>query len=436
MPRKSNHEGSTRQRSDGSWECVVQSKYVNPKTGNPKRIKRVGATEDEARRKALMDRDAFEKAIDDGVNLKINKRKTFGEYMEEYLRSQVKGTVTESTYLSYVRNARRLIYKFPIANYQLQMLTIKVFEDYYDTITAKYARKTCSTPIQFCKRCCAWLVGKSLLRENYAAEARTKQEITDEYNYERAIARKMAKEVFSPEDINKFYDAYKNNISQYAVIALFLLETAMRPSEFASLRNSSIDLENRRIDIVETRAKRFTDETETEVEEYVKVPKNHESRFVMMSDLCVECVQYMQAQTKLKCKNNPDDLLYPSLFTGKRRSDESMRVCFNDMCDKLGIDRDVHNTAHGLEGLSIYSLRHTSDTISNLNGSNVVATALKMGHKAIRTENVYTHPTEEGLSQVVNPSEVVLEGYKKETRKEADPEYQLYLKLKEKYSQS
>lgn len=113
-----------------------------------------------------------------------------------------------------------------------------------------------------------------------------------------------------------------------------------------------------------------------------------------------------------------------------------MRVCFNDMCDKLGIDRDVHNTAHGLEGLSIYSLRHTSDTISNLNGSNVVATAMKMGHKAIRTENVYTHPTEEGLSQVVNPSEVVLEGYKKETKKEADPEYQLYLKLKEKYSQS
>lgn len=90
----------------------------------------------------------------------------------------------------------------------------------------------------------------------------------------------------------------------------------------------------------------------------------------------------------------------------------------------------------GLRGLSIYSLCHTSDTISNLNGSNVVATAMKMGHKAIRTENVYTHPTEEGLSQVVNPSEVVLEGYKKETRKEADPEYQLYLKLKEKYSQS
>ena len=40
MGRKNNGDGSTRQLTDGSWECVIQSKYINPKTGNPKRIKR------------------------------------------------------------------------------------------------------------------------------------------------------------------------------------------------------------------------------------------------------------------------------------------------------------------------------------------------------------------------------------------------------------
>ena len=44
MSRKENREGSARQLSDGSWECITQSKYLNPKTGSPKRFKRKGKT--------------------------------------------------------------------------------------------------------------------------------------------------------------------------------------------------------------------------------------------------------------------------------------------------------------------------------------------------------------------------------------------------------
>ena len=36
-----------------------------------------------------------------------------------------------------------------------------------------------------------------------------------------------------------------------------------------------------------------------------------------------------------------------------------------------------------------------------------------MGHKAISTENVYTHATEEGLASVMTPSQVLLDGYRK-----------------------
>ena len=48
------------------------------------------------------------------------------------------------------------------------------------------------------------------------------------------------------------------------------------------------------------------------VEYYTKVPKNKTERMIVMSDLCKEVVQYMQEQTKLQCKNNPDNLLYPT----------------------------------------------------------------------------------------------------------------------------
>ena len=67
--------------------------------------------------------------------------------------------------------------------------------------------------------------------------------------------------------------------------------------------------------------------------------------------------------------------------------------------------------------------------------ANVVNTALKMGHKAISVENVYTHATEEALSSVATPSQVVLDEYKKnpENKSEEEELYKMYLKLKEKF---
>ena len=43
--KEQNGEGNVRQLKDGSYECLIQSKYLNPKTGKPKRIKRKAATE-------------------------------------------------------------------------------------------------------------------------------------------------------------------------------------------------------------------------------------------------------------------------------------------------------------------------------------------------------------------------------------------------------
>ena len=439
MGRKNNGDGSTRQLTDGSWECVIQSKYINPKTGNPKRIKRKGKTEKEAINNTKMALDAWEKEIEKGRDIKINKSKTFGEYMEEYIETEAKSTLTGSGYHSYIRCMNKNFYEFPIAKFQLHMLNVSEFEKYYDTILEKKSKKTCSLPIQMCKRCCKWLIDKSLLKENYAAQARVKREIADEYDKKREDDIKNRKKVFTPEDIEKFYYAYKNNMGQYPVVVLFLLETGMRTGEFAALRNDSIDLEKNRINIVETRSIRFVDNDKNKgVEFYTKVPKNKESRFIMMSDLCRECVIYMMEQTKLNCRNNPDNLLYPTFRNGKRRSNSTMETSFKDLCNKLGIDRDVHLTRTGqMKGLCLHSLRHTADTIANTaKGANVVNTALMMGHKAIAVENIYTHATEEALSSVTTPSQAILEKYKKENNSEVDKEkelYEMYLKLKEKF---
>lgn len=442
--KEQNGNGSMRQLEDGTFECVIQSKYINPKTGKPKRIKRRGETESETREKTQMALSAWEKEIERGRDTKVNRAKTFGQYMEEYIDTEAKPTLTGSGYHSYISNMKNNFYPFSISKLQLHMLSAVEFEHYFDSILELKSRKTCSLPLQLCRRCCKWLVDKSLLKENYAAQAKIKREISDEYDKKREDDIKNRKKVFSSEDIEKFYYAYKNNMGQYPVVVLFLLETGLRAGEFSALRNDSIDLENNKIHIVETQSLRFKDNDKTKgVEYYVKVPKNKEARFIMMSDLCRECVIYMMEQTKLNCKNNPDNLLYPTFINGKRRSNSSMEVCFKELCDKLGIDRDVHLTKTGQKkGLCLHSLRHTADTIANTaKGANVVNTALMMGHKAVSVENIYTHATEEGLSSVVTPSQAVLSDYKKDDQKipeelkDMSPEeiqemYQMYQKLK------
>ena len=229
--KEQNGEGNVRQLKDGSYECLIQSKYLNPKTGKPKRIKRKAATEKEAREKAKMDLAAWEKDYERGSDTKIDKKRTFGEYMDEFVDMEVKSNITASGYHTYIRALSANFYNMSISKYQLQMLNAMEFQKYYDELMEKKARKTCLFPRQLCIRCCQRLVDRSLLKENYAKQAILKQEIADEYDRKKEEDLKKRKKVFTSEDIQKFYYAYKNDIGQYPVVVLFLLETGMRSGD-------------------------------------------------------------------------------------------------------------------------------------------------------------------------------------------------------------
>jgi hypothetical protein len=90
-----------------------------------------------------------------------------------------------------------------------------------------------------------------------------------------------------------------------------------------------------------------------------------------------------------------------------------------------------------MKGLSINSLRHTAISIANSQANaNIVNTALKVGHKAINTENIYTHATKDGISSVTTPSQAVLDDYKNTLSCDKEKElYELYLKLKDKFKE-
>ena len=445
MAKKSNGEGSVRQLPDGTYECVIQSKYLNPKTNKPKRIKRKGKNEKEASKKCRMALLAWEKQFEAGNIVKIDKKKTFGEYMDEFIEKEVKPNVTGSTYKSYIYTMNANFYNYKISKLQPHALNKVEFEVFFDTLIHDKSYRTAETPIQLCKRCCTWMYGNSIIEDDYASFAKIKKEKRDEYFRDKEREQREKKEIFTNEDIIKFYNSYKNNVSQYSAAVVLLLETMMRAQEMLPLTIDDIDFEKNIIHVRSAVSERFIDNNKDNgLEYYVKVPKNGKERIIYMTPLAKEIVEYMIEQTRMKCRNNPNNLLFPSFSKhGKMRSMDSFEIQFKVLCDKLGIDRDVRKQKNGTnKGLNVHALRHTAITLANTaHGANVINTALMAGHTAIRTENIYTHANAEALKNVKTASELVL-GINNQSETLFDSQignknqinndelYEMYLKLK------
>jgi integrase len=444
MAKNSNGEGSVRQLEDGTWECIIQSKYINPESNSakPKRIKRRGKTEKEAIKKCKQALQVWEKMYESNMLKKVDKTRTFGSYMEEFIEKEVKPGLTGSSYKSYIYTMNANFYNYKISKLQLNMINTVEFEIFFDTIIHEKSRKTASLPIQLCKRLSTYLYGKSLLSEDYAAFARTKKEKKDEFF--RKEETDIRKEVFTYEDIIKFYESYKSNVSEYSAAVVLILETMMRGQELLALTLDDIDLENNIITIRSAVSERFIDNDKTKgLEKYVKVPKNEKQRIIHITPLAKEIIEYMINQVVMKSRANPHNLLFPSYIkNGKMRSMDAFEIQFKNLCNKLGVDRDVRSTTlpDGRvinKGLSVHALRHTAITLANTApNSNVINTALMAGHTAIRTENIYTHTNVEALKQIKTASDLVLNLNEKNESKEIpddDELYKMYLKLKNKF---
>ena len=449
MAKKAKGEGSVRQLPDGSWECVIQSKYLNPKTNTAKRIKRKGKNAKEATKNAKLALKVWEKQFEAGVVVKIDKKKTFGQYMEEFIEKEVKTNLAGSSYKSYIYAMQANFYNYKISKLQLHNLNKIEFEIYFDTLIHDKSYRTAEVPIQLCKRCCTWLYGESLIEEDYASFARIKTEKKDENFREKEIIKREQKEIFTNEDIIKFYDSYKNNVSEYSAAVILLLETMMRGQELLPLTLDDIDLEKNIIYIRSAVSERFVDnDKEKGLEKYIKVPKNRKERIVYMTPLAREVVEYMITQTRLKCRHNPDNLLYTSFNKhGKMRSMDAFEIQFKALCDKIGVDRDVRvkrmpDGSVRKKGLNVHALRHTAITLANTaHDANVINTALMAGHTAIRTENIYTHANE-AIKNVKTASELVLgmnetqeTMCEEDNNKQIDEDelYEMYLKLQERF---
>lgn len=118
---------------------------------------------------------------------------TFGEYIEDYLKHEVEGRVTQSCIYSYTKDYELYIKKYSICRMQLRNLSKRMFQAYYDSLTVKYAPRSIEFPVQLCRRTCRWLVDRNLLDANYVEQAKPKYDVVDEFEY---IKDQEHKEIF------------------------------------------------------------------------------------------------------------------------------------------------------------------------------------------------------------------------------------------------
>lgn len=93
---------------------------------------------------------------------------------------------------------------------------------------------------------CDYLCDRKLININFAkiAQIGIKKEVIDEYKQEQSERERQRKRIWSNEDIQKFYNAYRTGTGgEIIIIILFMIETGVRAGEFVALTNDDVDLE-------------------------------------------------------------------------------------------------------------------------------------------------------------------------------------------------
>ena len=409
-PKAKNGEGSAYYNGKtGKFEHYLTSKYINPKTLKPKRVKGIGDTADKAEKDARLKLKKWEYAYENDKDIKPDKTKTFGAYMKDYMTEIKSKEVAGSTYKSYCDTLNYTFYKMRISKYQLHMLNKTAFQTFYNTVQKRYAKSTQITLRSLTRNCMDWLQERGLVAENYARIAKPDKEVRDEYIREQVVANSeeiQKKEVLTDEDILTLYNAMKKMGLKHKYLACYVLqiETFIRAEELRAIRLDDIDYENKILTIRSAIAQRYKDNQNPEegTEKYEKVTKGGDERIVGLSPWAMEAIEQLKLQLEVHCRTNPNNLLVCNYNTGDFISASTYRHMFHEDCDRLGIVRPDRFGPHK-------AFRHTGVTMSATRDedANLKNIALAAGHKDYKTQAGYIHATEEAIEMVESPLSII-----------------------------
>ena len=365
--RRSNGEGSIRQRADKTWEGRA--------TINGKRTSVYGKTRDEVRKKLT----ATQWELDNNIFIDTPSDLTVGGWLHAWL-ANCSAHLTHSS--SYQREQYAKLYIVPyIGNKKLKELCSNDVRGLYAILVNRgLADNTIRNTRNVLRAALNQAVEDEVLKKNVA------QKITPPQS------KKPQREIkaLSNEEVSRLCDALRED--EHGPMIFVDLFTGMRKSELIGLTWDCVDFKNQTIHLY--RQLRLLEGTG----EYSFTPlKNKKERSIYppayVFDV-LKSVQKRQLEQRFRCGENwknKEDFVFTK-WDGNHLSHRGAYQAFKRMARKIGIPE-----------ARLHDLRHTYATLSLQNGVDPKTISQMLGHATVKfTLDVYTHLTNTSAKNAAN----------------------------------
>lgn len=352
-----------RNNGEGSWgkKTINGYKYFTYRTPEGKTI--YGKTQKEIKEK-------LSKQI---KHLEISPKTLFGDYILDWLTFK-QGEIEQTTYQTYEDLINSMVIKFGFYNIstkQISQLSPKVFQKYLNSLALQYSRSSITKIWVIIKQCLKYGELQNELPSNLATMVKVPLE-------SKVAVKKKEIPFLTMEQANIFYDMleYKDerNISRFktsnnAHALVLILYTGMRVGELIALKWKNVDLDNKRIHIVESSANIKENGKTISVD---KAPKTESSvRYVPLPDRAIEMLEYFR-----KIRKNEYVCISKN---GMKMNRRNISHTLNSMCKYANLPQ-----------LNIHALRHSYGSILLSQGVDIKIISELLGHSNITTTyNVY-----------------------------------------------
>ena len=177
--------------------------------------------------------------------------------------------------------------------------------------------------------------------------------------------------VLSHDEVQKILEAH-NNIKHKAILTL-IYSSGLRVGEAAIMKPGDIDYNRKTI--------------------FIKDAKGRKDRYTILSEKAVEVLREYQSRYKI------DKWLFQGQRWGRHITVRSIERIFENACKKAGIEKDV----------SVHALRHAFATHLLENGTDLRYIQKLLGHKDLRTTEIYTHVSKGRVLNVKSPLDIEMD---------------------------
>ena len=198
-------------------------------------------------------------------------------------------------------------------------------------------------------------------------------------------------DIMCKEQLAEMLEALDREPLQLRVIIHLAIITGCRRGELTSLKWSDINFDKCEITVSKSLYQLKGEKAKT------KRTKNKKKRVVSIPEYCIELLRQLQVEQierRLKLgtawQGQEDNFIFTKA-DGSVMHPNTPTEAFNDFLER-------HNLPH----IKFHALRHTSATLSLLNGANIKQVAARLGHSQLSTTNRYLHAIQEADKTIAN----------------------------------